>query len=343
MRQDHRTGEAIDARDRIGCVTPRGPRPTARFDRRVRGHRRRASARTAIARCSGLRGDSTACAAPLEVSPDEMRRRPRASRPTCGARSAQAARNIARVAFRQIPQHFDLDVAPGVSIEQRVEPLARVGCYVPGGRFPLPSSLLMTAVPARVAGVRDDRRRLPAARAGRHGGGARGRRHAGCFASAARTPSPRSPTARATIPRVDKIVGPGQPLRRGGQGAGRRATARSTSTPARPRSSIVAGAGRPAWIAADLIAQAEHDPDARAILITWSRRLAVAWSRPSRPQAAGREIVRQSLAAHGASSSSATADEAMALANRIAPEHLVVDRESLLDGPLIAGAVFVGP
>src|SRR5262245_49843385 len=67
----------------------------------------------------------------------------------------QAARNIARVAFRQIPRHLDLEVAPGVSIEQRVEPIARVGCYVPGGRFPLPSTLLMTAVPARVAGVRE--------------------------------------------------------------------------------------------------------------------------------------------------------------------------------------------
>src|SRR6185312_16238748 len=67
----------------------------------------------------------------------------------------QAARNIARVAFKQIPRHFDVDVAGGVTIEQRVEPLARVGCYVPGGRFPLPSSLLMTAIPARVAGVAD--------------------------------------------------------------------------------------------------------------------------------------------------------------------------------------------
>src|SRR5207253_8110366 len=67
----------------------------------------------------------------------------------------QAARNVARVAFRQIPRHWDFEVAPGVSIEQRVEPIARVGCYVPGGRFPLPSSLLMTAIPARVAGVRE--------------------------------------------------------------------------------------------------------------------------------------------------------------------------------------------
>ena len=60
--------------------------------------------------------------------------------------------NIARVAFRQIPKHWDAEIVPGVFVEQRVEPLARVGCYVPGGRFPLPSSLLMTVVPARVAG-----------------------------------------------------------------------------------------------------------------------------------------------------------------------------------------------
>src|SRR5262249_60737848 len=66
-----------------------------------------------------------------------------------------AAKRIARVAFQQIPKHVDVTPAPGVFVEQRVEPLERVGCYVPGGRFPLPSSLLMTAVPARVAGVRE--------------------------------------------------------------------------------------------------------------------------------------------------------------------------------------------
>ena len=106
---------------------------------------------------------------------------------------------------------------------------------------------------------------------------------------------------------------------------------------------IVAGGGRPAWIAADLVAQAEHDPDARAILITWSRPFAERVARAVAAQAAGRAIVRRSLAAHGAIVVAGSAEEAMALANRIAPEHLVVDRESLTRQPLAAGAVFVGP
>src|SRR5262249_19783978 len=91
----------------------------------------------------------------IEVDSDEMRRA--AARVPADVRRAiaAAARPISRVAFRQLPKHWDLQVAPGVVVEQRVEPLARVGCYVPGGRFPLPSSLLMTAIPARVAGVRD--------------------------------------------------------------------------------------------------------------------------------------------------------------------------------------------
>jgi len=92
---------------------------------------------------------------PIEVAPDEMRAS--AARVPGDVRRAirRAAGHIARVAFQQIPKHWDMTVVPGVSIEQRVEPLARVGCYVPGGRFPLPSSLLMTAIPARVAGVRE--------------------------------------------------------------------------------------------------------------------------------------------------------------------------------------------
>ena len=89
------------------------------------------------------------------VAPRKSAPGPRRVAPDVRRAIRQAARHIARVAFRQIPKHWDLAVAPGVSIEQRVEPLARVGCYVPGGRFPLPSSLLMTAVPARVAGVRE--------------------------------------------------------------------------------------------------------------------------------------------------------------------------------------------
>ena len=92
---------------------------------------------------------------PVEVSREEMEAE--AARIPADVRFAikNAAKNIARVAARQIPKHFDVEVVPGVQVEQRVEPLESVGCYVPGGRFPLPSSLLMTAVPARVAGVRN--------------------------------------------------------------------------------------------------------------------------------------------------------------------------------------------
>ena len=105
---------------------------------------------------------------------------------------------------------------------------------------------------------------------------------------------------------------------------------------------IVAGAGQPAWIAADLIAQAEHDPDARALFITWSRTLAAKVARLVDAQSRGRAVVVQSLRAHGAVIHCRDADEAMALANRIAPEHLVVEREELTRRPLTAGAVFVG-
>src|SRR5262245_12313887 len=120
----------------------------------------------------------------------------------------QAARNIARVAFRQIPRHQDIAVAPGVSVEQRVEPLARVGCYVPGGRFPLPSSLLMTAVPARVAGVREivvvcPRPEPVVMAAALEAGVTKLFRMGGAHAVAALAYGTKQ------VPRVDKIVGPG--------------------------------------------------------------------------------------------------------------------------------------
>ena len=234
-------------------------------------------------------------------------------------------------------------MVPGVSIEQRVEPLARVGCYVPGGRFPLPSSLLMTAVPARVAGVREvivvcPRPEPAVMAAALEAGVTRLFRIGGAHAIAALAYGTKTRPAR------------GQDRR-----------ARATGSSRRPRRIvagdcaidfyagpteivIVAGGGRADWIAADLVAQAEHDPDARSIFITWSRRarrqVAHARRRASRPD---RDIVTRSLDAHGAIVVTRSADEAMALANRFAPEHLVVDRESLARRPLTAGAVFVGP
>jgi histidinol dehydrogenase len=282
-----------------------------------------------------------AVSGPLEVSAKEMRAGAARVEPAVRRAIAQAAANIATVAFHQIPKHFDIEITPGVALEQRIEPLERVGCYVPGGRFPLPSSLLMTAVPARVAGVREiiavcPRPEPAVMAAALEAGVTKLFRIGGAHAIAALAFGTR------TVPRVDKIVGPGNRWVAAAKAlvAGRCAIdfyAGPTEIV------IVAGGGRPAWIAADIVAQAEHDPDARAILITWSRTLAARVAKAVAAHSAGRDIVRRSLRANGAIVVTRNATEAMALANRFAPEHLVLDREALARRPLTAGAVFIGP
>jgi histidinol dehydrogenase len=332
----------IDARNerQVAGLFRRDARSDRVFERRVHGIVDRVRkggdhALTGFAR----RFDGTRGA--LEVSAEEIRAGAASVAPDVRRAIRQAARHIARVAFRQIPKHWDLDVAPGVSIEQRVEPLARVGCYVPGGRFPLPSSLLMTAVPARVAGVREVIAVCPKPEpavmaAALEAGVTRLFRIGGAHAVAALA------FGTETIPRVDKIVGPGNRFVAAAKAYV--AGACAIDFYAGPTEIvIVAGSGRAGWIAADLIAQAEHDPDARSILITWSRTLAVRVAHAVAAAAKGRDIVTRSLDAHGAVVVTRSADEAMALANRMAPEHLVVDRESLTRRPLTAGAVFVGP
>jgi histidinol dehydrogenase len=280
-------------------------------------------------------------AAPIEVSADEMRGGAARVEPAVRRAIAQTARHIARVAARQIPKHFDLDVVPGVSIEQRVEPIARVGCYVPGGRFPLPSSLLMTAVPARVAGVREvfvccPRPEPAVMAAALEAGATRLFRVGGAHAIAALA------FGTPTIPRVDKIVGPGNRY----VAAAKALVSRHCAIDfhAGPTEIvIVAGGGRPDWIASDLVAQAEHDPDARAVLVTWSRRLADQVAKAVAARGEGRPIVRRSLAANGAVILARDADEAMAIANRFAAEHLVLESDALANRPITAGAVFIGP
>ena len=278
---------------------------------------------------------------PLEISREEMRRE--AARAPADVRRAihQAARNIARVASKQIPKTWTVTVQPGVTIAQRVEPLARVGCYVPGGRYPLPSSLLMTAVPARVAGVREiiavcPRPEPAVMAAALEAGVTRLFRIGGAHAIAALA------YGTASVPRVDKIVGPGNRW----VAAAKAIVTKDCAIDfyAGPTEIvIVSGSGRAEWIAADLVAQAEHDPDARSIFITWRKGLASKVAARVRKLAAGRDIVEQSLAAHGAIILVRHADEAVDLANRIAPEHLVVDDERMARRPLVAGAVFVGP
>jgi len=277
---------------------------------------------------------------PLEISSREVRAGAAKVDKAIRRAIAQAAKNIARVAFRQIPPHLDIAVAPGVAVEQRVEPLARVGCYVPGGRFPLPSSLLMTAIPARVAGVREviavcPRPEPAVMAAALEAGVTRLFRVGGAHAIAAMAYGTR------VIPRVDKIVGPGNRY----VAVAKRLVSGDCAIDfyAGPTEIvIVCSSGNPAWIAADLIAQAEHDPDARAIFITRSRTLAARVAKAAAAQSAGRGIAERALRANGAIILVKTDEEAMRLANRFAPEHLVVDRERLIARPITAGAVFVG-
>jgi histidinol dehydrogenase len=252
-----------------------------------------------------------------------------------------AARNIARVAAHQIPKHFDVDVVPGVQVEQRVEPLESVGCYVPGGRFPLPSSLLMTAVPARVAGVRHIVAVCPrpdgsVMAAALEAGVTKLFRIGGAHAVAALA------YGTASIPRVDKIVGPGNKWV--AQAKALVSADCAIDFYAGPTEIVVvAASGDPKWVAADLIAQAEHDPDARSVLITWKKTFAERVSRVVDRIAKGREIVTKSLSVHGAIVIAKNPDEAMQLSNRFAPEHLVVESDALINRPIVAGAVFVGP
>jgi len=279
--------------------------------------------------------------AAIEVTPEEIERA--AATVPAGVRRAirDAARHIARVASRQIPRGFEVEVVPGVTVEQRVEPLARVGCYVPGGRFPLPSSLLMTAVPARVAGVKEvvavcPRPEPVVMAAALEADVSRLFRIGGAHAIAALA------YGTQTVPRVDKIVGPGN--RYVAEAKAFVSADCAIDFYAGPTEIvIVAGGGRPAWIAADLIAQAEHDPDARSIFITWNRGLARRVIADVKRRARGWEVVEESLAAHGVCILVRSPEEASALANQIAPEHLVVDDERLVRGPTTAGAIFIGP
>jgi len=253
---------------------------------------------------------------------------------------ALAAANLERVAAKQVPRAFTVNVGPGHRIEQRVEPLARVGCYVPGGRYPLPSTLLMTAVPARVAGVKDIVVTCPAPApvvmaAALEAGASEVYAIGGAQAIGALA------YGTETIRRVDKIVGPGSAW----VAAAKALVSRDCPIDlhAGPSEIVVCSdRGKPEWIAADLIAQAEHDPAARAVMVTTRMGLA---------RAVATEVTRQmptsgpaaaSIAGHGAIVVARNRRDAVGIVNRLAPEHLVIDAGDDVNGYVAAGTIFVG-
>ena len=296
----------------------RNPRVEAAVAEIVAGVRARGdeAVREYAARFDGLDG-------PFEVARAEMQREARRVAPAVQRAIREAARAIRHVAAKQVPRRWRTSPVAGVSIEQRVTPLDRVGCYVPGGRYPLPSSLLMTAIPARVAGVREVVAVCPkpdptVMLAALEAGVTRLFRLGGAHAVAALA------YGTASIPRVDKIVGPGNAY----VAAAKALVSADCGIDffAGPSEIlIVSSNGRPAWIAADLIAQAEHDEDARAVFVTPSRRLARDVAAEVSRQMPDTGPAATALARNGAIVVTRSAADAVALGNRMAPEHVVCD------------------
>lgn len=307
-------------------------RRVSRIIRRVRLDRDKAVLRFAK-QFDGLSG-------PAEVTREEMVRAAALLDPRVWSAIRLAARHIARVASRQVPRGWTVSPSAGVSITQRVVGLDRVGCYVPGGRYPLPSSLLMTAVPAAVAGVREiiavcprvDGVIMAAALAA---GVTRLLRIGGAHAIAALA------YGTETIPRVDKIVGPGNAYVASAKA--QIAVDCAIDFFAGPSEiAIVSTAGEPAWVASDLIAQAEHDPNARAILFTPSRRLAKSVSAQVQQLMPEDGPAARALESNGGIVLTRSLDEAIALCQAMAPEHVVCDSAAVAKRLTRAGTVFVG-
>jgi histidinol dehydrogenase len=253
------------------------------------------------------------------------------------------------VAEKQLPRTWSLTVEPGVKIRQSVSPIDTIGCYIPGGRHALVSTLVMTVVPAQVAGVKNivvvcphpDAKLLAAA-------------NLLGIEKIAQIGGAQSIAALAygtqSIPRVEKIFGPGN----------RYVTAAkqivssdcAIDLPAGPTEAVVLTNDARAnadWIASDLLAQAEHAPDAGSFFVTTSKPLA------QKVQSAIENQLEQlppSNQAHvsmrkiGAILIASSANQACDFVNRFAPEHLSLpgnDSDSLLKKCDAAGTIFVGP
>jgi histidinol dehydrogenase len=257
-----------------------------------------------------------------------------------------AISNVRRVAEKQLPVDWNLQVERGITIGQRVKPIESIGCYVPGGRFALVSTLVMTCVPAQVAGVRRivavcphpneellaTAQLLGITRLARIGG-------AQAIAALA--------FGTKQIARVEKLFGPGN---RFVTAAKQIVSAQcAIDLPAGPTEAIVlADRGNARWIAADMLAQAEHAPDAGSYLVTSSHRLA---------QQVENELKRQlkdmppgnpahaSFAKTSAILLTKTLDESISFVNRFAPEHLSLPEKNnkVLAKIESAGTIFLGP
>jgi histidinol dehydrogenase len=266
----------------------------------------------------------------------------------------RAADNLRTLAERTRPHPSpSVEIEPGLIIEERLDPLKRVGAYAPGGRAAYPSSVLMTVVPARAAGVEEVIVASPP--------GPDGRPHnvvlaacavagaTACLAAGGAQAIAALAHGTKQVPRVDKIVGPGNPWV---NAAKRIVHGRvDTDSPAGPSEVIVLAdaTADPKWVAMDLIAQAEHGPDSPCLLVTPDKGLAqaVADALPGLIEEAERaETIRTALAGHGALLVASDMDEAVDFVNEYAPEHLEIITQDTKDTAArvrTAGTIFLGP
>jgi histidinol dehydrogenase len=275
----------------------------------------------------------------VRVSEDEISRAWEAAPLSYRKALEHAARNIRQFCEWQKPSEW-MRTGNGVTVGQLVRPLDSVGCYVPGGRHPLPSTLLMTVIPAQVMGVKEIRVVSPQPQPGTLAAAAllgvsEFYRIGGAQAVAALA------YGTDSVPRVDKIVGPGNKY----VTAAKKLIAFDCSIDmlAGPTEVvIVAHKGRAQFIASDLVAQAEHDPDTLAVFITCGTpEFAKEVAHEAMQMAENNEIATTSLRERGVVLMAKNRSQAMEWANRIAAEHITVSRDDLASVHS-AGSVFVG-
>ena len=275
---------------------------------------------------------------PLRIAPEEMQDAWKDLSTDMRAALQQAATRIRQFCRWQMPREWNR-TANGIRLGQIIRPLESVGCYVPGGQYPLPSTLLMTVIPAEVAGVRAVRVASPnPQRATMAAAAMLGVREfyrvGGAQAVAAFAYGTKS------IPRVQKIVGPGN----------RYVTAAKKLVSSDCAIDMLAGPtealillheGTPTFIASDLVAQAEHDPATLPVLSTRSQALARDVVRQVLAQSADNPNARAAWEANGTVLLAASHEQALEWANQIAPEHITVSRKDV-SRISSAGSIFIG-
>lgn len=276
----------------------------------------------------------------LQIAPEEMQEAWTSVSLVVKKALELAAKNIRAFAVKQKPKDWDFAPTIGVSVGQRIRPICNIGCYVPSGRYPLPSTLLMTVIPAQVAGVErivvvSPRPAQETLAAAAMLGITEFYRIGGAHAIAALAYGTKS------IARVDKIVGPGNAF----VTAAKRLVAFDCAIDmlAGPTEiAVTSENGNADEIASDLVAQAEHDPEAQVIFITTNAALAKAVVSNVKQRVRSNKIAAEAIARNGAAIVASSVEEARSITNALAPEHLTIDTAEDLAWVKNAGSVFIG-